>query len=195
MNPEARRELDLLEELSNDSQVTQRRLADKLGIALGLTNLYLKRMVRKGYVKCVNGRANRLLYVITPSGMAEKTRLTYEFMEYSLRLYRGARGRVREVLEPFSRLDRLSVAIYGTGEAAEVTYLCLRELHVQPTAIFDAEGGTTFLNTPVLSIVQHESVPFDVLILATFDTPAPLIATLESHGVAREKLVLLRNPS
>jgi hypothetical protein len=79
MDPEARRELDLLEALSNDTQLTQRRLSAKLGVALGLTNLYLKRLVQKGYLKCVNGRANRLRYVITPTGMAEKTRLTYEF--------------------------------------------------------------------------------------------------------------------
>ena len=37
-----------------DSRVTQRALATKLGIALGLANIYLKRLVRKGYIKCVN---------------------------------------------------------------------------------------------------------------------------------------------
>ncbi len=194
MNPEARRELDLLESLASDAQLTQRRLAGKLGIALGLTNLYLKRMVHKGYVKCVNGQANRLLYVITPSGMAEKTRLTYEFMDYSLSLYRGARSRVRVLLEPFSRQHSLRVAIYGTGEAAEVTYLCLKELHVQPAAIFHVEGGSTFLNMPVLSIEEHASIPFDVLIVATFDRPAALVSELEAKGVIREKLVLLREP-
>ncbi len=193
MNQEARRELDLLEALAGDAQLTQRRLAGRLGIALGLTNLYLKRMVRKGYVKCVNGHANRLLYVITPSGMAEKTRLTYEFMEYSLRLYRGARSRVRAVLEPFSRQRSVRVAIYGTGEAAEVTYLCLKEFQVQPAAIFGVEGGTTFLTIPVLAIEEHASVPFDVLIVATFDDPAALTAELESKGIAREKLLLLRD--
>lgn len=193
MDSEARRELDLLEALSHDAQVTQRRLSHNLGIALGLTNLYLKRMIHKGYVKCINGQANRLLYVITPSGMAEKTRLTYEFMEYSLRLYRGARTRVRAVLEPFSHQESVRVAIYGTGEAAELTYLCLKELHVQPTAIFNADGGSTFLNLPVFSIAEHASVPFDALIVATLDQPSALIAELERRGVARDKLVLLRD--
>jgi DNA-binding MarR family transcriptional regulator len=195
MNPEARRELDLLEALSNDAQLTQRRLAGRLGIALGLTNLYLKRMVRKGYVKCVNGRSNRLLYVITPSGIAEKTRLTYEFMEYSLRLYRGARGRVRTLLEPLAHQQSIRVAIYGAGEAAELTYLCLKELNVQPTVVFSIDGaGETFLNTPVLPISDHTRVPFDILIVATLDKPAPLVDELASHGVAREKLLLLRDP-
>jgi predicted transcriptional regulator len=194
MDPEARRELDLLEALSNDTQLTQRRLSAKLGVALGLTNLYLKRLVQKGYLKCVNGRANRLRYVITPTGMAEKTRLTYEFMEYSLRLYSGARSRVRARLEPVSRQHSVRVAIYGTGEAAEVTYLSLRELDVQPTAIFADGGGTTFLNIPVLAIDEHANVPFDVLIVATFDRPSDLVSQLEQKGVERDKLMLLRDP-
>ena len=55
MDLESRRDLQLLEALDQDNTVTQRTLAMRLGIALGLTNLYLKRLIRKGYVKCVSG--------------------------------------------------------------------------------------------------------------------------------------------
>src|SRR5262249_51175482 len=79
MDIEAQRQLQLLEAVQEDSRVTQRGLATKLGIALGLTNIYLKRLVRKGYIKCVNVQSNRLTYLITPRGIAEKARLTYEF--------------------------------------------------------------------------------------------------------------------
>src|SRR5437016_12997620 len=88
MNVEARRELTVLEAVAGNRHITQRSLAAKLGIALGLTNIYLKRLIRKGYIKCINVQSNRLLYLITPQGITEKTRLTYEFMDYSLQLYR-----------------------------------------------------------------------------------------------------------
>src|SRR5712691_11614831 len=97
---EARRSLRLLEAIADDSSITQRSIAAKLGVALGLANLYLKRLVRKGHVKCVNVRSNRLLYLITPKGISEKTRLTYEFMEYSLWLYKETRRHLHVVLEP-----------------------------------------------------------------------------------------------
>ena len=87
MDVEAHRDLKLLEAVQQDSRVTQRGLASKLGIALGLANIYLKRLVRKGYIKCVNVQPNRITYLITPRGIAEKARLTYEFMDYSLHLY------------------------------------------------------------------------------------------------------------
>src|SRR5919106_2307875 len=106
MDIEDRRDLRLLEAVEEDSRVTQRGLASKLGIALGLTNIYLKRLVRKGYVKCVNVQSNRLRYLLTPTGIAEKTRLTYEFMEYSLFLYGQVRQHLRTVLEPAVRQDR-----------------------------------------------------------------------------------------
>ena len=88
-------DLRLLEVVHEDSRVTQRGMAKKLGIALGLANIYLKRMIHKGYIKVVNVQPNRISYLITPRGIAEKARLTYEFMDYSLHLY----GEVRQHLQ------------------------------------------------------------------------------------------------
>ena len=82
MDIEARRDLTVLDAITDNQRITQRRLAAKLGVALGLTNVYLKRLIHKGYIKCVNIQSNRLLYLITPQGIAEKTRLTYQFMDY-----------------------------------------------------------------------------------------------------------------
>src|ERR1041384_6953123 len=98
MDIEAHRDLKLLEAVEQDSRVTQRTLATKLGIALGLTNIYLKRLVRKGYIKCVNVQPNRISYLITPRGIAEKARLAYEFMDYSLHLYSEVQRIVHELV-------------------------------------------------------------------------------------------------
>src|SRR5256885_14033142 len=100
MNLEARRDLNVLDAVARDQNITQRSLAAKLGIALGLTNIYLKRLIRKGYIKCINVHSNRLLYLITPQGIAEKSRLTYMYMEHSLQLYREVRRHLSDVLRP-----------------------------------------------------------------------------------------------
>ncbi|HSL21764.1 MAG TPA: winged helix-turn-helix transcriptional regulator [Vicinamibacterales bacterium] len=195
MDLEARRQLQLLEAISADQRITQRGLASRMGVALGLANIYLKRLVRKGYVKCVNVQSNRLLYLLTPKGIAEKTRLTYEYMDYSLRLYRGARLHVRQRLAPLARRASVRVAIYGTGEAAELSYLCLRELGLEPVGVFGDDSASTFFNTPVRSIREHASLPFDVMIVATLENPSGVIASLEKLGIARDRLVPLRDPS
>src|SRR3970040_1266097 len=99
MNPlerEARRELEILTAIDGGHAPSQRVLAKRLEVALGLTNLYLKRLVGKGYVKISEFprkplARKRLRYLLTPKGIAEKTRLTYEYFGPSQSLYRLAR--------------------------------------------------------------------------------------------------------
>ena len=191
MNPEARHELGLLEAVEQNGDVTQRGLATKLGMALGLTNIYVKRLVRKGYIKCVNVQPNRLFYLITPTGIAEKLRLTYEFMDYSLTLYGEVRQHLRAVIRECAAAGR-RVAIFGRGEAAELSYLALKEFGLEPLAIFDVEGGHEFLGMPVLPISQHVDFAYDLMIVATLENSGQPVARLIRDGVPKEKLFPLR---
>jgi DNA-binding MarR family transcriptional regulator len=191
MKLEARRQLTVLDAIHRDQHVTQRHLSAKLGIALGLTNIYLKRLVRMGYIKCVNIQANRLLYLLTPQGIAEKSRLTFEFMLYSLRLYRGVRRHLGSILLACTKRGAGRVAVYGTGEAAEIIYLSLKEQGLEPVAIFTAEGGGTFLGIPVLPIDECSRVSFDCLLVASLHTPDALLLDLVRAGVAPDKLITM----
>ena len=60
--------------------MTQRHLADRLGVALGLANSYLRRCARKGLIKITQAPDNRYLYYLTPQGFTEKTRLTARYL-------------------------------------------------------------------------------------------------------------------
>src|SRR5215510_1260761 len=200
MDIESHRDLKLLEAVEADSRVTQRSLSSKLGIALGLTNIYLKRLVRKGYIKCVNVQSNRITYLITPRGIAEKARLTYEFMDYSLHLYSEVRQHLRQALQECAAADR-RVAIYGRGEAAELAYLSLREFGLEPVAVFDEDHGDgnstnqgpVFLGMRVRPIAEHDQVAYDLMIVATLERSGNQLAVLNECGVPKEKLVPLRH--
>jgi DNA-binding MarR family transcriptional regulator len=192
MDVEARRELTVLEAVERDQHITQRNLAATLNIALGLTNIYLKRLIHKGYIKCINVRSNRLLYLITPQGIAEKSRLTYEFMDYSLHLYRAVRQHLTEVLRPCRENGAKRIAIYGTGEAAELAYLSLKEQGLEPVAVFTAEAGGMFLGIPVRGLDECRLVQFDRLIVATLDNADTLTTRLVRAGVPTAKLLTLK---
>jgi ribosomal protein S25 len=191
MDVEAHRDLRLLEAVHEDSRVTQRGLASQLGIALGLANIYLKRMIHKGYIKCVNVQPNRISYLITPRGIAEKARLTYEFMDYSLHLYGEVRQHLREAMQDCAAAGK-RVAIFGTGEAAELAYLSLKESGLEPVAIFDHEGGSVFLGMPVRPIEEHSDVEYDLMIVATLDRSGQPSADLARVGVPKDKQFPLR---
>jgi len=186
------RDLQVLEALTEDQGITQRALADRLDIAVGLANLYVKRLMQKGYIKCVNVRPNRLRYLLTPKGIAEKARLTYEFMNYSLRLYRQARERLVDALPPASASPRVCICVHGGTEAAELTYLALRERGIEPAAVLttgDSRG--TFLGMPIHPVSRHREVEYDVVVLATLDPPDRVQGHLLDAGISREKLVFL----
>jgi DNA-binding MarR family transcriptional regulator len=191
MDVESRRDLQLLEALEQEATITQRTLASRLGMALGLTNLYLKRLIRKGYVKCVTVSPNRLVYSLTPRGVARKARLTYEFMKYSLDFYRDARQHLRRSLT-VAVAQRKSVAIFGTGDAAELVFLLVRDMGLELAAVFTSEGDGRFLGLPVRAIADQATVEYDVLIVAVLERPAGTARLLRVAGVPEKKILMLQ---
>ncbi len=193
MEREAQRDFEILTELARGEPTTQRGLARKLGIALGLANLYLKRLARKGYIKITTIPPNRIRYLLTPKGLAEKTRLTYEYMEYSLQLYGQTRRLLRETLLPLARQGKRRVAIYGTTEAAELAFLTLRELSLELVGVVDGDGQSgTFLGFRVQSLTEVSPEGVDLIIVATFRPADEIVHALIRQGFPPEKIVSLR---
>jgi DNA-binding MarR family transcriptional regulator len=191
------RDLEILTAIGEGGPLTQRALAQRLGVALGLANLYLKRLARKGSIKIVEfprkpAARKRLRYLLTPRGVAEKTRLTYEHMAYALDLYRRARRTLRESLGQLPERGAKRIGLCGAGEAAEVAYLTLRELGIEPLAVFTPDGGGQFLGLPVRALAELGGEELDAVIVATFERPEPMVAELARRGVAPDRIVTLR---
>ena len=169
MNLQGQRDLIILTELERDGAVTQRSLATKLGVALGLTNLYLKRLARKGYVKITTIPSRRIRYLLTPQGFAEKSRLTYLYMQYSLVHYRDMRARLRDILSRLTEDGGTRVVIFGTSELAELAYLSLQEMDLTLVGVINEGTAETFLSIPVSAPDALKGWEFDAVLLADLD--------------------------
>ncbi|MFQ5914234.1 MAG: winged helix-turn-helix transcriptional regulator [Nitrospinota bacterium] len=195
MESQELRDLQILTEIEQGGSITQRSLATKLGVALGLTNLYLKRLAKKGHIKVTTLPRNRVKYLLTPRGIAEKTRLTYEYMSYSLRQYLRARQMLQKSLGSMVNAGHRRIAFYGTDEAAEVAFICLKEIGLEPSAVFDDEDGGHFLGMPVRplrTLVQEEFDRIVVTSLGAKRVTRSRMDTLTARGVPEEKVVSLR---
>jgi DNA-binding MarR family transcriptional regulator len=193
------RNLEILTAIGEGEHLTQRALAQRLGVALGLANLYLKRLASTGYIKITDfprkpSTRKRLRYLLTPKGIAEKTRLTYEYMGRSLRLYRSARETLREALSHLPQNGMKRIALYGAGEAAELAYLTLKEFGIEPIAVFDRKPGGVFLGYAVRDEKGLLEEEVDGVIVSTFEPPDAAIAHLRELRLSPEKLLLLRPP-
>jgi DNA-binding MarR family transcriptional regulator len=194
MDLQGQRDLLLLNELDRDGGATQRTLATKLGVALGLTNLYLKRLVRKGHIKITTIPRNRIRYLLTPQGFTEKSRLTYLYMQYSLSYYRDIRIRLKEMLSTFDGFHDQRVVIYGTTELAELAYLSLREMNIDCVGFIDGSVRQSFLSCPVSSPERVSRWQFDRVLIADLDHAAACEERLVGLGVPREKVLRLSLP-
>ena len=191
MNVQGQRDLLLLSEVERDAGVTQRSLSSKLGVALGLTNLYLKRLARKGYIKITTIPRNRIQYLLTPQGLTEKSRLTYLYMQYSLSYYRDMRARLKDMMSRLDGSHGQRVVIYGTTELAELAYLSLREMNVECVGFIDGSSRESFLSCPVSSPDKVSRWQFDWVLITDLEHASACEEQLVQSGVLRDKVLNL----
>ena len=134
--------LGVLSAIEEDDRATQRAISEELGIALGLTNAYLKKCVKKGYVKVRQIPANRYAYYLTPQGFAEKSRLTADYLSISFNFFRSSREQCAALFGTCEKRRWTRVALAGCGDLAEIFTLCRREdSDVEIVGIIDTSAG------------------------------------------------------
>ena len=149
-DPENARTLEILDIVQRNEQVSQRHLASQLGVALGLANSYLKRCVKKGWVKVQQAPANRYLYYLTPTGFAEKTRLTAEYLSSSLGFYREAGDSCSRLFDQCEQNGLLRVLLCGVSEVTEIATLRSLGREVVVVGIYEPESEhEKFVGRPV----------------------------------------------
>lgn len=149
--------LGVLTAIEEDNKATQRAISQDLGIALGLTNAYLKRCVKKGFIKVRQIPANRYTYYLTPQGFAEKSRLTAEYLSISFNFFRSSREQCARLFGVCHENRWTRIALAGYGDLAEIATLCQRENSgVGIIGIIDTtEDNHTMTHFAGLPVVKH----------------------------------------
>ena len=190
--------LELLNVVHENSDLTQRSMARELGIALGMANTYLKRCVRKGYIKVRQIPSNRYSYYLTPKGFKEKSRLTAEYLSSSFTFFRRAKDQCLESLGYAKVRGWHRVALVGVGDLAEIFALCAIEHSVDLVGILDSKTEKTMFTGLNIAPTIADLEPLDALIITdavnpqeTFDNllesfPSDRILTLPVLGILRD---------
>src|SRR5512137_1179215 len=133
------RDLQILDELSNNDALTQRDLSKRMGIALGLVNSYIKNLVAKGYITVKNIPSKRYAYYLTPNGLAEKSRLAYDLLHDYTRIYREAKNNYRRLFIELERSGAQRVVFAGADEVAEIAYITLQDTGLELAGVVDSD--------------------------------------------------------
>jgi len=163
--------LGVLNAVHDNSYVTQRSMAGELGIALGLTNSYLKRCVKKGLIKVQQAPANRYAYYLTPQGFSEKSRLAREYLTQGFQFFRTAREQCSSIFAICNQSGLNRIALHGLTDLAEIAVLCAKNYNIELVSIIDPSSQLeAYLDIPIVSRPE-DAAPFDSIIITDLGNP------------------------
>ena len=181
--------LELLQAIEHKDDISQRDLAQGMGVALGLANSYLKRCVRKGWVKMSTAPANRYFYYLTPTGFAEKARLTASFFSTSLTLFRQAGSEYSEIFEQCKLNKRTRVLLGGFSDLTEIAIMRALQAQIELIGIYQPiSERNEFFGVPVCS-KSLECDSFDIVVMSSMEQTRELVIELE-QVLGREKVIV-----
>jgi len=190
-DPNSFRELRLLQELEEAPEITQRDLSQKQGIALGLTNTLLRNLAKKGFIHASQAGWKRWLYAITPEGFSHKLRLTVTYVRRVLDDYGKVRLILREELAPLALHQESRIALYGTGDFAELVFLGLKDIGIEEIDIYSPDYVTNsrFLGMPVRNTTSLRPGHYDKVVIAVLNDSETTVKSLRKQGIASVDIV------
>jgi DNA-binding MarR family transcriptional regulator len=181
--------LRLMTEIDRNGDHSQRELSRRLNISLGLVNTFLKRLVNKGYFKVKTMPRNRVKYFLTPEGLARKSRLTVEYLRFSMSFYKDVKNLL---LKKFSEMESNrvhSILFFGAGEVAELAYLYLQLTGIRLAGVVDDERvDQSFFGTPVTDLDRVEEADWDMILLTRLDRTEQDIRSLLERWVTVDRI-------
>ena len=184
--------LDVLSALTEDDKVTQRSLSSKLGIALGLINVYMKRAMDKGLVKIKHVPKNRYLYYLTPKGFTEKAKLTAEYLKTSLTFYRKARIECDKIIFNLKKSGLKKVVLSDKNDLAEIFILSALGTKIKIIGLLGK--NEIFFGLPVFSNFP-KSDKVDAVIITSIENVEQRHTDISKH-IDKNKIIIpsfLRN--
>jgi len=155
---QTQKHLDTLLELKDNPSLSQRSLAHKLNISLGLTNSILKNLVSRGWIKAKKDTGRKFLYIITPTGMANVSHLMYKRFQETFHYYHYTKDLLTAYLMQLYQQGKKTINIYGTGQLAEITYYAGMGTPLKLNSIItDVPSKKKFLGQKTISIINFLS--------------------------------------
>jgi DNA-binding MarR family transcriptional regulator len=192
MDPTDLRTLRILEALEQDDSPSQRDLAQRLNISLGLTNSFLKRLAQKGYFKISTIPRKRVKYMLTPAGALAKARLTCEYIQFSYRFYREARQKLQNLFRKMESQGVRRIAFYGASDFAEIAYLSLQETAIELAMIVDeAHINERFMDRTIHAPDQLKPLAIDQILVTAVDGREEIVRKIRQTGMPDRKVATI----
>jgi hypothetical protein len=150
--------LTLMNRIEHEPNISQRALASELGVALGLMNTYLKRCVKKGWIKATHVSGKRLAYFLTPEGFVEKSRIVGGYLSKSFTLFRDAKKQCEAFFSICNRMGWTKVALVGEGDLTDIATLVAHGMGISVETTGDDRDLTSYDAVLITDMDNPQSV-------------------------------------
>lgn len=143
------KELEILNHIQDNENITQREIAERTGLSLGAVNLLLKKMLKTGLIKIERLNARSLKYILTPEGIKEKTAKTYHYIVNSYHTITRIRAVVQVLIQKQMDKGIRTVYLYGAeNEIYQVLRMTLGEIHLMDVQCIKVDTIQEIVPTP-----------------------------------------------
>lgn len=130
----------IISHLARDTQASQRSISNSIGISLGMTNLLLKRLISKGYVKASAMDRRKLRYALTPRGFSQQARRSYSFVLRTIQTLNTMQRQIERLVSSEVGSGRRRFAVVGEGEIAALFEMVLNRFAHKGVTWFRTQG-------------------------------------------------------
>jgi DNA-binding MarR family transcriptional regulator len=189
----------ILQAIASGERLTQRSLAREMGVAVGLTNLLIRRLVGKGYVRVANMGARHVRYLMTPAGWDALAFATRASLENTIHLYTQTREQIRDSLAAISEQsapNEKRIVFYGAGDVAEIAFVSLQNTDLALVGVVDDKRTGRFFNVEISTpdLLTRETIagaPYSHVVVTSLRAADAIRQKLASRDVPPEKVFCL----
>ncbi len=185
--------LAVLEALTVDQKVTQRELSRQTGLNLKKVNFCLHKLLERGHVKFQRALHNPdkrgYLYILTPTGLKEKSRLTYRFLKLTLAYYNQVEEKLKGRLAEMGKAGVQRVVLYGASDAVGVVLSLVAGNGIEVVGVLDEGYPEERLDgVPVVDGTGLQSLEWDGMLVTSLDDADGADSMVAEMGLPADKV-------
>ena len=182
-----------MEALVGQEEITQRELSRQTGLNLKKVNFCLHKLLEKGFVKFQRALHNPdkrvYLYILTPAGVREKSRLTYGFLKFTMAYYNRVEEKLTECLTDMAPAGVKRVVLYGASDAARIVMGMVGDCGIEVVGVFDRDlDSAAFNDAPVVAASALSLLKWDAVLVTALDDLDTVDRELAGLGLPTEKV-------
>lgn len=152
------KEFAVINEIHKNHLPDQRKIAERAGISLGLTNIIIKRLITRGYVKAKQLNKKKIQYILTPKGFSEKINKSYHFALKVMDNFKVIKQKLQELILDEQKKGAVEFMITGNSEIADVVELAIINLNGQNVKYTKDTGHGREHEPALLQVISSKGV-------------------------------------